>query len=224
MGSFEALIYSKLWHKQSALLNRRLAAEGCVYIPLILWRLAGGLRIAASFLAGARVAAPLLALGLLAAVPAGAQGPGSTPPPAATIPAFRFARHDGRLVSNADLPARKPVLFVFFDPDCDHCKRAVGHMDLACADYRAVAVYFVSMESQEKIDRFVATYAPRLAAQRNVLFLRDGGGGYMLGFNPVRFPSLFLYSSEHKLLDYEDNEETLFRIKRSIAALAGAGR
>lgn len=146
-----------------------------------------------------------------------ARQPGS-PPPAATMPAFHFARHHGEPVTNADLPARKPVLFVFFDPDCDHCKRAVGHMDSEVADWRAAAVYFVSMESQEKIDKFVATYAPHLAAQRNVLFLRDAGGGYMLGFHPIRFPSLFLYSPEHKLLDYEDNEETLFRIKRSMAA------
>ena len=151
-----------------------------------------------------------------------ARQPGS-PPPAATIPAFRFARHHGEPVTNTDLPPRKPVLFVFFDPDCDHCKRAVGHMDSEVADWRAAAVYFVSMESQEKIDRFVATYAPHLAAQRNVVFLRDAGG-YMLGFHPVRFPSLFLYSPEHKLLDYEDNEETLFRIKRSMAAFGGAGR
>lgn len=183
----------KLWHKQSVPINRlRLAAEGCIYIPLIL-------------------------LALFFGVTAEAQGPGSGTPPAATIPVFRFARHDQRVVSNADLPAGKLVLFVFFDPDCDHCKRALAHMDRESGDYRAAFLYFVSMESQDKIDRFVATYTPRLAAQPNVVFLRDPGGGYMLGFHPVRFPSLLLYSPEHKLLDYEDNEETLFRIKRSIA-------
>lgn len=165
----------------------------------------------------------LIFLMLLGGGKAKAQQPGSAPPPAATIPVFRWAGHDGRLVSNADLPPHKPVLFVFFDPDCEHCQRAVKHMDSECADYRQAEVYFVSMESQEKIDRFVTTYARHLTAQRNVLFLRDPGGAYMLGFHPVRFPSLFLYSPERKLLDYEDNEETLFRIKRSLAAFAGAG-
>lgn len=202
----------ELWHKQPVMKNRlRLAVEGCVYIPLILLRLAGAL-----------VGVALLVVALLATVPADAQGLES--PAAATIPAFRFARRDGRMVTKADVPARKLVLFVFFDPDCDHCKRALSHMDSEVGDYRGAFLYFVSMESQEKIDKFVATYAPHLAAQRNVLFLRDAGGGYMLGFHPIRFPSLFLYSPEHKLLDYEDNEETLFRIKRSMAAFAGAGK
>ena len=187
----------ELWHKQPVTKNRLLlAVEGCFYIPLIL----------------------LVTFGRVEA-----QGLGS-PGAAQTIPVFRFARHDGRMVTNADLPARKLVLFVFFDPDCDHCKRALSHMDGEVGDYSGAFLYFVSMESQEKIDRFVATYAPHLAVQRNVLFLRDAGGGYMLGFHPIRFPSLFLYSPEHKLLDYEDNEATLFRIKRSMGAFGAAGR
>ena len=112
------------------------------------------------------------------------------------------------------------MLFVFFDPDCEHCQRAVKHMDEECADFRGAAIYFVSMQAWEKIDRFAAGYAPHLRAQHNVVFLQDPGAGYMLGFHPLRFPSLFLYSSEHKLLDYEDNEETVFRIKRAMAAFA----
>ena len=179
---------------------------------------------AVAHFAVALFAVALMAVALTAPSSADAQRPGSVPAPAMTIPAFRFARHDGRLVSNGDLPARKLVLFVFFDPDCDHCKRAVQHMELARGDYSAAAVYFVSMENQEKIDRFVSKYASRLAAQRNVLFLRDPGGGYMLGFHPIRFPSLFLYSPDHKLLDYEDNEETLFRISKSMAAFAAGAR
>lgn len=165
-----------------------------------------------------------LAFVLLATMRAEAQGPGSAPPPAQTIPVFRFARQDHGAITNADLPPGKLVLFVFFDPDCDHCKRALTHMDKDYKAYRDVAVFLVSMESQLKIDWFIASYTPRLAAQRNVIFLRDPGGAYMLGFHPVRFPSLLLYSPEHKLLDYEDNEETLFRIRRSMEKFAASGK
>lgn len=144
--------------------------------------------------------------------------PPAPPAPAKVLPAFRFERRDHRLLVNADLPKGKLLFFVFFDPDCEHCQRTVRRMDEQYASFHAVAVYFVSMASQDKIDGFAATYAPRLFAQKNVLFLRDPGAGYMLGFHPTRFPSLFLYSQGNKLLDYEDNEETLFRIERSIAA------
>ena len=143
---------------------------------------------------------------------------GKAQPPAKMIPEFRLERHDHRFIANADLPKGKLLLFVFFDPECEHCRRAVRRMDDQRASFREAAVYFVSMASQDKIDWFAAAYAPRLFAEKNVLFLRDPNGGYMLGFHPIRFPSLFLYSPGNKLLDYEDNEETLFRIERAMAA------
>jgi len=112
------------------------------------------------------------------------------------------------------------VLFVFFDPDCEHCQRTVRAMDGDRLVFRRVFVCLVSMAGQDKIDLFAASYAPRLRGLGTVAFLQDVGGGSMLKFHPIRFPSLYLYSSDKTLLDYEDNEETLFRIERSIAAYA----
>jgi thiol-disulfide isomerase/thioredoxin len=144
--------------------------------------------------------------------------PPQPPSPAKMIPEFRWERHDHRFLANADLPKGKLILIVFFDPDCEHCRHTVQRMDQQYASFSGAAVYFVSMASQDKIDWFAAAYAPRLFAQKNVVFLRDSNGGYMLGFHPTRYPSLFLYSPGNKLLDYEDSEETLFRIEKSIAA------
>ena len=141
-------------------------------------------------------------------------------PPAKTIPEFRFSRHDHSVFGNTDLPKDHLLLFVFFDPDCEHCQRTVRAMDKDRLSFQRVFVCLVSMAGQDKIDRFAASYAPRLRGLANVAFLRDAGGGYMLRFHPIRFPSLYLYSSDKTLLDYEDNEETLFRIERSIAAHA----
>ena len=56
--------------------------------------------------------------------------------------------------------------------------------------------------------------SPQLAARKNVVFLQDGAGGEMMKFKPVRYPSLYLYSTEQKLLDLEDNEGALFRIEK----------
>lgn len=137
--------------------------------------------------------------------------------PAKTIPEFRFSMHDHRDFANADLPKGRLLLFVFFDPDCEHCQHAVRTMDKDCGSFARCAVYFVSMAGQDKIDRFAASYAPRLRALKNVVFLQDAGSQFIVRFKPIRYPSLYLYSSDKSLLDYEDNEETLFRIERSIA-------
>jgi len=142
----------------------------------------------------------------------------SAQPPAKMIPEFRFLRHDHSVFANADLPKDHLLLFVFFDPDCEHCQRTVRAMDRDRLSFQRVFGCLVSMAGQDKIDLFAASYAPRLRGLKNVLFLQDAGGQSILRFHPIRFPSLYLYSSDKSLLDYEDNEETLFRIERSIAA------
>lgn len=151
---------------------------------------------------------------------------GGMPPPAATLPAFRFevvgkgfdvvgkgfeaVRHG--MLTNGDLPNGKLLLFVFVDPDCDHCQQAVARMDAEYRSFEKVALYFISAADPAKIAAFAKKYGPRLKG----LWLRDAEYRYTVQFRPVRYPALFLYSRDKKLLDYEDNEGTIFRIVRSI--------
>ncbi len=137
---------------------------------------------------------------------------GGMPPPAGTLPSFRFEVVGHGVLTNADLPKGKLLLFVFVDPDCDHCQRAVARMDAEYRSFGKVAMYFVSAADPAKIVTFAKKYGPRLKG----LWLRDVEYRYMVEFRPVRYPALFLYSTDKKLLDYEDNEETIFRIVRSI--------
>ncbi len=144
--------------------------------------------------------------------PLGVLAQGGMPPPAGTLPSFRFEEVGRGVLTNADLPKGKLLLFVFVDPDCDHCQRAVARMDAEYRSFEKVAMYFVSAADPAKIVTFAKKYGPRLKG----LWLRDVEYRYMVEFRPVRYPALFLYSRDKKLLDYEDNEETIFRIVRSI--------
>lgn len=136
--------------------------------------------------------------------------------PAQIIPEFEFSRLDNSPFANKDLPRGKMLFFVFFDSDCKDCQRAIKNIDTQYLSFKKTEIYLISLDDNNKIKRFVNTYAPHLQSQKNVLLLRDSRKLFVSKFKPYKYPSMFLYSTEKKLIDYEDNEETVFRFVNSI--------
>lgn len=151
---------------------------------------------------------------LLLALSLHATGQG-TAPPAPILPAFTFLTANGGTITNANLPTNTPVLILFVDVDCEHCQKAVRHMNDSATLFARLPLYMVSTADQPKLRAFAQKYGPRLKAR----WLRDPDARNMVRFRPVRYPAMFLYSPEKRLLDYEDNVEAIFRIERNIRAL-----
>ena len=136
--------------------------------------------------------------------------------PAQTLPEFQFKRLDQSSFTNKDLPPEKILFFVFFDSDCEHCQRAVHNIDQDYKNFQKTAIYLVSLDDKNKINHFISGYAPRLKTQKNVVLLQDTKNQFIALFNPFRYPAMFLYSKDKKLIDYEDNELTVFRLVNTI--------
>lgn len=136
--------------------------------------------------------------------------------PAQELPEFVFHRLDGKAFTNQELPPGKRTFFVFFDSDCDHCQRAVKSIDQQYRSFQNTPVYLISMDDHDKINRFVYTYAPHLKDQKNVVLLRDDQNQFITRFSPYKYPAMMLYSADKKLLDYQDNEATVFRIVHTL--------
>ena len=43
-----------------------------------------------------------------------------------TMPAFKMLLTDGSFYTAADLPVGKPVVLIYFAPDCDHCQELIA--------------------------------------------------------------------------------------------------
>jgi len=132
--------------------------------------------------------------------------------PAQTLPEFTFVIPGGKQLTNANLPSGRLSLFVLVDPDCEHCQRMVSSMDAASATFNKAAIYMVTTAGQNKLSSFARRYGPHLKA----LLLLDTRDQFISRFQPIRAPALFLYSSDKKLLDYEDNPESIFRTANRI--------
>ncbi len=136
--------------------------------------------------------------------------------PAQELPAFSFLQQGNKTFSDKNLPPGKMLFFAFVDVDCEHCQQAAKNIVSTKLYLQPVSMYIVSTESVEKTRQFVNKNAPELLNKKNVGILQDRNSQFLSTFKPYRYPGMFLYSADKKLLDYEDNEESVFRFVRTI--------
>ena len=130
------------------------------------------------------------------------------------LPDFTFYRADGRSFGPRDLPAGKPVLFVLFEPTCPHCQQATRHIGEQYDKLSRAEICMISMDKWDAIRGFMSEYGASLKGKSNVVVLRDSVGMFIGRFKPRRYPAMMLFSSTGQLVDYEDNENTVFRLVR----------
>jgi len=141
---------------------------------------------------------------------------GKAQQPAAMIPDFNFFKLDGTSFTNKNLEQGKKIFFVFFDPGCDHCQHAMNDISIHHNELNKVALYLISVDIKERINNFLATYGKNLRSKKNVIVLQDLKNEFIQKFKPRKYPSMFLYSSEKKLLLYDDNEKNLASFLKKI--------
>lgn len=129
--------------------------------------------------------------------------------PAETIPDFTFYKLDKTPFSNKNLARNKMIFFIFFDATCSHCQHTVQALNTHYNELKKPAVYFVSLDKPAAINGFMNKYGKNFYGKKNVTLLQDAHTEFIVKFKPRKYPGLFLYSPQKKLLEYSDNEETL---------------
>lgn len=138
------------------------------------------------------------------------------PTPAKQLPDFQFTTLNGREFTRASLHPDRLSFFLFFDSDCEHCQRAADHLRDQLNGFTGVSIYLVSLDPPEKISAFLNAHLPGVTKNPDAIVLRDIHDQFRWRFHPYHYPGMFLYSPKGQLLDYEDNDESVFRITGSI--------
>lgn len=140
--------------------------------------------------------------------------------PAEIIPAFSFLKLDNSRFTDQQLEKGKKSLIVFFDAECDHCQHAVEYINKNYDDFKKAAVYLVTQDEPVRIGWFMNKYGFNLNNKKNVTVLQDSQKEFIRKFTPRKYPSIFLYSEQRKLIMYDDNEQNLFKFSERINVTA----
>jgi peroxiredoxin len=136
--------------------------------------------------------------------------------PAQKIPSFTFYTLDKTPLTDKNVTSGKDALFIFFDVTCDHCQHTISTLSKRIAECPKISIYLISLEDKTAVTNFLNQYGKNLINKKNVTVLQDSKNQFITQFGPRKYPSVFLYSKQKKLLLYDDEDQYLEKFFKLI--------
>lgn len=133
------------------------------------------------------------------------------------LPNFAFTDLKDQPFTQQQLKADLPTIVIYFDPYCDHCTQQATWIMEAADKFKQINLLWVTTETQEATEEFVATYFADVSMPNNHValdteFMFDGYFGYS------EVPSIYLYSAAGKRLKALDEETSAATLLQYLKA------
>ena len=119
-----------------------------------------------------------------------------------TVPAFTILQTDSTWFNKEALPHNKPVIIIYFRPDCGHCQLTAHEFQEKLNQFKDAFFVWVSYDSVAHIKSFAEEY--QLLNAKNIRVGRDTKY-YVPSFFRVKFtPFIAVYNKKGKLIQTYD--------------------
>lgn len=116
-----------------------------------------------------------------------------------TMPNFSYEDLQGNVFTQKNLKANKPVLFIYFNSECDFCNHEAEMVQQNVTKLNDIEVVFISFEPTENIQQFAHNY--KLLNYDNIYFLADAKVTFADTFDVNSLPCLVLYNKDYELIE-----------------------
>ena len=114
------------------------------------------------------------------------------------LPPFKMYRSDKTIFSVAELPKTKPIVLIYFDPDCEHCQKLMKELFQKIDAFKKAEIIMVTFKSMEE----VAAFEKQNNTQKhsNIVVGTEGTGFYLRNYyGLVTMPFTALYDKNGNL-------------------------
>lgn len=109
------------------------------------------------------------------------------------IPPFQMMQASGKIFKAQDLPMGKPIVIIYFSPECDHCEKMVKELMKRQADFKKASIAMVTYLPVEKVSKFVNQYA--LNKHSNIYVGTEGYSFFLKNYYKImEMPFIALYT------------------------------
>ena len=123
-----------------------------------------------------------------------------------TIPVFKMTLSNNKIFDATDIPKGKPLVLIYFDPDCDHCQKLMTELFKKINRFKKVELVLITFKPVTDVAVFEKKYStPRYA---NLTVGTEGTGFYLRNYYKlVKMPFTALYDSKGNY-SYSYRDET----------------
>lgn len=137
---------------------------------------------------------------------------------AQTIPPFKMQLTSGKAFTSADVSKAKPLVIIYFAPDCEHCQALIRGLLNRINDFKKAQIVLVSFEPVSMVRNFERDY--HLDSHTNIKCGTEIPTFYFKNlFNLSKTPFTALYNKNGKLVVAYKNETPLDDLVEHLKSL-----
>lgn len=109
------------------------------------------------------------------------------------LPPFKMVQANGSIFKAQDLPMEKPILIVYFSPECDHCEKLMKEFFKLATSFQKASVAFITYLPVDRVSKFVNDY--KLAKHPNIYSGTEGSTFFVRNYYSItEMPFAALYT------------------------------
>jgi len=131
------------------------------------------------------------------------------------LPSFKIVSIDScKCVSTVFIPEGRSSIFVYFDPDCEHCQQETKTLLAHVGQLPRTNLYFVTNGDDEELRRFNKFYG--VDTNKNVRIGRDFEYSFYRTYLPPGVPFMAIYNEKRQLIKIYNGETNINSIISAI--------
>lgn len=122
------------------------------------------------------------------------------------LPPFKMYRSNKTIFNAAELPKTKPVILIYFDPDCNHCQKLMTELFQKIDAFKKAQIIMITFKSVEELPAFEKLHNTQKYS--NITVGTEGAAFYVRNYyGLMTMPFTALYDKNGNLI-YSYRKET----------------
>ena len=135
------------------------------------------------------------------------------------VPPFGMLQSNGKVFRAQNLPFGKPIVLIYFSPECDHCEKLMKSLFARIKDFDKASIAMITFLPVEKVSKFVRDY--NVGKYPNIFVGTEGTSFFVRNYYKIMdLPFVALYDKNGNLIELFANEPNVVNIAQKLKKLS----